>query len=58
MVGTMEKPVDGCQDPSSPVKHTGRKHRAAWPASAKRERKKRPATPVGMTKLRREFRAG
>jgi hypothetical protein len=32
-----------------PVKHTGHKRRAAWPAFARRERKKRPATPVGMT---------
>jgi hypothetical protein len=35
-----------CQDPSVPVRHTGRKMRAPWPAFARREREKKPAIPV------------
>jgi len=31
-----------CRDPSAP-----------WPAFAKRERKKKPATPVGMTHVKK-----
>jgi len=26
--------LNGCRDPSAPVKHTGREQRAAWPAGA------------------------
>jgi len=40
-----------CHGPSVPVKHTGRKARAPWPARQTAARKKKPATPVGMTEF-------
>jgi hypothetical protein len=38
---------------SVPVKHPGRKMRAPWPARQATARKKKPATPVGMTEKKK-----
>jgi hypothetical protein len=47
----------GCHGPSVPVMHAGREMRAPWPARQTTARKKKPATPVGMT-VRRDGERG